>query len=343
MLAQLLLALVASAAPNGAAAATRAPHQDSEDLSCLGLHALVARIPRSGESSWTNDPATGRLGLVPPLAELRRRLASGATLELDDWRTILLEKGYLRWRRRWPIEEPFAISLHLPALEQGLRVELVPRLAGWGRARASHWERMCGLGMQALRDEEDYQVLGKLPADASALEFDLVPELAVGAGKGRRPALARTLGPIRIEVQPVATLDEVLERRSDDLPGRELRRALELVWRPDGTGPGRAWLWARTGWRSLAASVDAHLERGARSFPSTRLVLHEARMDPAVRLEGLPAEIALGRRCADGWTLHLRGVPAGVLRDWDATSYWAGAIEVPLSELIRRDAPPNPR
>jgi hypothetical protein len=37
-----------------------------------------------------------------------------------------------------------------------------------------------------------------------------------------------------------------------------------------------------------------------------------------------------------GQTLFVRGDPKYALRDWDATQYWAGEIEVPLADLIRR-------
>jgi hypothetical protein len=37
-----------------------------------------------------------------------------------------------------------------------------------------------------------------------------------------------------------------------------------------------------------------------------------------------------------GQTLVVRGDPSHALRDWDATNYWAGEIEVRLEDLIRR-------
>lgn len=336
-----LFALALCVAPLDDAAVTQANRPVLQDLSRLALHELVARVPRAGEPDWETDPSTGRLGLVPVLTELRRRIAAGTALELDDWRTLLIDKGYLRWRAKWPISEPFAVSLHLPAIEQGLRVELVPRVPGWKSARAAHWEMMCGLSEQGRRHDQEYQVLGPLALDVQTIEFDLAPVLLTGDAKARRTALGRTLGPIRIAVQPVATLDEALERRDDELSAHELRSALALESRSEGEGAGRVWLKAKTGWRSLAATVEAHLECGPRKYASARFGLNDAGTDPAVRLDGISAEMLLGRRSPDGWTLHLRGVPEGVLRDWDATSYWVGAIEIPLADLIRRST--NPR
>jgi hypothetical protein len=42
------------------------------------------------------------------------------------------------------------------------------------------------------------------------------------------------------------------------------------------------------------------------------------------------------RTDVSGKTLVLRGTPEHALRDWNATRYWAGEIEVRLEDLIRR-------
>ncbi len=332
----LTASLALTAALPGKVGAAAPPVPAAEDLTRLGLHELVARLPRLGEADWEADPKTGRMVLLPQLSELRRRIESGVALDIDDWRTILVDKGYLRWRTKWPLGEPFAISLHLPALEQGLTVELVPRVTGWKRARASHWEMMCGLGTASLWEDEDYQVLGPLSSERRTIDFDILPDCRASDWNRNRTALRTVLGPIRIDVAPAPTLDEVLERRTDALPGRALLRSLRLQIQPDGEGPGRVWLTTDSGWpRSLAAIVQAQLAHGAREFPLTRLWMNELHRAPLARLEGLPVEVAKGRHSSDEWILRLRGLPDGVLRDWDATSYWAGQIEIPLRDLIR--------
>ena len=308
-----------------------------QDLSQLELHALVQLLPRHDEPDWETDPADGRIRLVPVVAEVRRRIEAGTSLDLECWRTILIDKGYLRWRAQWPVSEPFAVCLHLPALEQGLSVALVPRVTGWTRPQASHWELMCGLEARARWDREEYQVLGPLAADRRTIEFDLVPEYRDFLWKRGRTALPSSVGPIRIQVEPVASIDEVLTRRTDELPGRELLRSLRLEIQPESSGPGRVYLRTKSSWpRTLAARVDVRLVQGTRKHPPTSLWLNESMDSPAAILDGLPVDVAKGKRSAEGWTLRLQGTPRGVLRDWDATSYWAGSVEVLVADLIGR-------
>lgn len=316
------------------ALALQAPARDVRSLS---ERELVGLIPRCGESDWITDPATGYLQLVEPLRELRGRFRSGKTLDLECWRTILIDKGYLRWRKDWPVSEPFAVCLHLPALEQGLRVRLVPRIREWKPAMASHWEMMCGLGADARWSEEEYQVLGPLDSKQTLIEFDLVPDARGREWKRDKTALAHSVGPFRIEVEPVKSVDQVLTRRDDELPARELRRGLRLEIQSIREGPSLVWLTMKSLWpSSLAASIDVHLVRGGQEFRSRNLCLNERPGFPAVPLEGLTPDIASGRRSAKDWSVRLRGVSAGALRDWDATSYWGGEIEVPLADLTGR-------
>jgi hypothetical protein len=50
----------------------------------------------------------------------------------------------------------------------------------------------------------------------------------------------------------------------------------------------------------------------------------------------LDPRIVQGVEPADALVLRIRGSPRDVLHDWDATHYWTGAVEVPVSVLVER-------
>jgi hypothetical protein len=295
-------------------------------------------MPRFGEPDTELDPATGRYGFVPVLAELRRRIAKGKPLDLECWRTILIDKGFLRWRRDWPLYEPFAVSLHLPAIEDGLRVCLVPRVRDWKPARASHWETMCGLGTDSLWQAEDYQVLGRLGLDVREISFDLLPVFDSGSWDRGRTALVQGVGPIRIEVRPALRTEGILHRRRSSPPAQEIVRALhvELDARAESGKQVRLVAHAPTWPDWLACSLEVTLIGGYPPPPTANLWLRSGRADPSCTLVGLSTEDVRDQRFVRCWKVHLQGTFDGALRDWDATQYWAGAIDVPLADLIRR-------
>ncbi len=307
------------------------------DLRALSERELVGLMPRLGKSDTEVDPTTGRDVLVPALAELRQRIAKGRTLDLDCWRTILIEKGFLRWRRDWPVNEPFAVSLHLPALEQGLSVRLVPRVRDWKPATAVHWETLCCVATAGIYEEEEYQILGTLDADVRELSFDLLPDARGRSWNRGATALVHGLGPITIEVRPTRHMDQVLHRRMSSPPGAEILRTLHLeIDAREEFGHQVTLVAHAPDWpKWLACSLDVTIDGSYPLPPNTNLWLRGGRTDTSCRLVGVSAHGLQDRCFAGSLNIRLQGSFDGALRDWDATQYWAGAVEVPLADLIR--------
>ena len=129
----------------------------------LSVHELAARIPKAQDCT-----------LEPPdwgvVLELERRIREGARPSIEDWKCMLLDRGWLRWRDRWPQSEPFAVGLHR-FLRCDFTLELVPRLKDWKPAR---WGGIGGCTDGHLISEfEDYQVLGALTEPETSIELDL--------------------------------------------------------------------------------------------------------------------------------------------------------------------------
>jgi len=302
------------------------------------------------------DAATGYGGLLPEWHELRRRQERGVVFEPEFWRTLLIDGGYLGWRADWPVVEPFAVSLHAPPLEQGFQLRLEPRAPGWNAARASHWEMMCGLGMDAQYEGESYQVLGKLSASSASITFDVfttfnvakrsksLPESdapsAPNAGftRPRRPELRR-VGEVTIDVRPCASVDDALQRTEDPAIARELTRLASLTIGSTRDGGRRSAL--RIGEATWPTSIACNLEatllhEGVTVCEVSLPIAGVRRRNGYALLKKLSPQILSGSKPAEGWTLRLRGTTTEALRDWDATHYWAGEVELLVSDLVAR-------
>ncbi len=294
-----------------------------------GLHELVTRIP-----SFARCQSEDGLGPADlrALQELTLRRRGGETIEFADWKQTLLERGWLRWRERWPKSEPFAIGLHLPQAFAS-RIELVPRVPGWRKAHADS-PSWCGTGAWETFEAEDYQVLGLLPEAELDIVFDLV------LVDGRSPD--SQLGQITLHVSAVANVEDCLPALRDHAREAEVGQRL------------------------------AQAVRVIRELDGQQRASYEVTLDPAVRVPGLALGLLAilrrqgkARECAWGiplepwqefhWSswdlprshydrpieirehsLVLRGDARYALRDWDAREYWAGEVEVRLEDLDRR-------
>lgn len=316
----------------------------AQELSRLTVHELVCRIPRLRDDPGLLDDPAAQAAAQRGLAELRQRLERGAALELRDWKTILFEKGYLRWRERWPVDEPFALALHAPRIGSGLRVRLVPRAHAWRSASATDHPPLCGFAESAEWDQEDFQELGQLERLDREIEFELrvlLPSLEAPFGGCMETHPETCLGTIAIPVEPVARLEEVLPCMADRELEARIGRAIASGMRVCvGDVPLRGpWIGLAGAIDGIPGTVALHVEGAVRHDGRTVQVLSfdlEPCSAPHVRLRALPLEVARGGGDARAWTLGLHGTSYGVLRRWDATSYWAGVIEVPLAQWIRR-------
>jgi len=310
MFAAFALLLVQAQAPQG---------RDAE----LGIHQLVKELPRFGDAFWDSSPEK-----EPPLSiraqnSLRERMRNGAVLDLDDWNVILIDKGYLRWRARWPVDHAFAVGLHIPDLSEGLGIELTPALAGGTPARAFRRSRVTGCcsggGDGPLLD--DWQTLGWLDRAQHQLSLEL---RVIGS--------TQPLGVLNLRVEPVTGIGEAILPTTDPVRGAALAGCLRI---DDADFSARLFVgdWEQPDW--LACSLDIELLHGREIVEVTQSPLrgwpHES-----LALKHLPRAVARGEEPAKGWSLRVRGTSKNVLRDWNATQYWAGEIEVPLADLIRR-------
>lgn len=309
------------------------------DVSQLELHALVGLLRRHGDHEWELSAQKERP--LPVLAEdeLRERLRLGAVLDLGDWQTILLEKGYLQHRERWPKGEPFAIGLHVPWCCTGITLELAPHTAGWSKVRASASD---GLGSCMGGSPGGYEVLGALFWTDREAVFDLRVTRGLPLTHPPPPGpRSRTdlLGSIRIPVQAVPTLEQAVPRVSDPELEAEIRRLLRRGLSAVDAHATELPCDAQVRLRLAAHPPGVLLSLRCRALESGREVVSFqtslGTRDTSRVLLDLPAHAVHSKENARDWTLALQGDNRFVLREWDATSYWAGELEIPLRDLIR--------
>ncbi|MCK6446671.1 MAG: hypothetical protein L6Q99_09800 [Planctomycetes bacterium] len=300
---------------------------------------------------------------APAVAELRRAVEARA-LSDEQWRRALVASGAIRWRKRWPIDRPFAVSLAEPrwlAGELGSRARLtvVPRIIGWRDATAGTLDvEGCGIAVEMRLRAERTQVLGPLAHDLQVVPCSVHVMRVV-----REPApsnRARTelvwQGTLDLDVEPVTTLEESLPGAHDAELDRavaasfaaslvvrsESEPSLWVHWVPDPTlHPELA---------DLGVSLDVELREGPRVHARTELdvegewspELHHARpgcgpWDTRHGASGVkPSPRALREAPADfsGWTVVVRGTSKSVVAQWDAARYWDGSFEVPLADAL---------
>jgi hypothetical protein len=305
---------------------------------------LASRIPRYGQSPWMEEPVSDTSKLDPALAELAKRVEAGDALDVECWRTILIDRGYLRWRTRWPKDVPFAVSFHLPALGADLAVTLTTTEPGWKAATATYRDfESCANCLEGRLAREDYQELGALRSDQERVAFQISVELpqersSEEASKRR----AVRVGTFEIVARPVAGIDDVLEPSGDETLGRTLTEGLYIHASETGDDRDGAWLEADAELPpALACSLEVAFVRDGRPGRSSHLVFERDYVAPVqiwgcCNLPELERRLVLGQEAATGLSLRLRGTSTDVLRNWDATHYWSGEVEIPVAELIKR-------
>jgi hypothetical protein len=322
----------------------------------LSLHELAQRVPTEAQvwqSGYGESPERQAFD------ELDYRLARGARLSLEDWKCILIDRGWLHWRERWPQGEPFAVRMHrLPFFHDGLQLELVPRVKDWKPAR---WAPKPGCtDSWELYEYEDYQVLGLLTAPETSIEFDLYEHLDLPPHADPRTPI----GTITIHVSAVKSYEDCLpalkDKRRETEIGQLVARAVQL--RPGLDRRGKTCtaltLDPETHTPGVALGLAAFLRQAGqpsvrtwgvplgarRGFAWEAGGSHVAYMIRIPEIENVIEQMLMRAGPEhpfesvriSGQTLVLRGAPKYALRDWDATEYWAGEVEVRLEDLIRR-------
>lgn len=306
------------------------PAASGQGLERVGLHALVTMIPRCGEPETKLLPKSGdpfQIDYVPTLRELRRRIALGTTLDLACWQTILIDKGYLRWRKKWPASIPFSLDLRLPPIQDSFALELVAELADSERVRRTLGAPLCCL------DARPEPSLGRLKPGHQSIRLQVRPYYASGSAAGVATQRVLTVGTISIDVECVERVEDAIEAATDPLLGRTLAEGLRIEDCP--TAP--CLIATDIDWPAgLTGSIDVQVLHGGKPVEALEWFGARPRASPRVlSLQHLPRGLAAGTESCRGWTLRLRGTSKRVLSARDATTYWAGEIEVPLADLIR--------
>src|SRR5262245_56797898 len=89
---------------------------------------LIERLPEVGCEA---RHVQGQGWVLEPDVVAMKELVESRRLTGAQWERALLHTGAIRWRNRWPADEPFAISVRVPAwLELG-RIGVRPQWSNW--------------------------------------------------------------------------------------------------------------------------------------------------------------------------------------------------------------------
>ncbi len=350
-------------------AAIAIPQSEPPGVRTIALDDLIGSLPPS-ECGWTRDEKQ-RSVPHPAVTELHRRLAEGLRMSDSQWERALLTAEVFRFRRVWPANVPFAISVQEPAWtsyawppEAGTRVRAVPTETNLKAIEGGELiHGGCGNFELSRRKLSEYQETGLLGVGKHRIPFDVHVESGFADGLqgfGRTsqtpmPPLLIWSGRIAIDVEIVPTLEEAIP--SVDSPELEdvVRRSLcRFPPSDDGEedGPSRIWV------AFSAEGLDASKKLGETAMS---LIVALYRNDELLGYGWTRVGQAGGYRpCSspkDRWIadavdlgsvrlsrsteadplagleVRVRGVSRDVLRHWGAKAWWKGMVSIPLADL----------
>ena len=347
------LTSLSAQAPGGAPQA-RGPYGEQGDLD-----ALIDRLPPADYSrvwnaeskEWRKDPAA---------ETLRRELGRSLCPSDDQWRRLLLEKGVIRFREKWPQDVPLAIGIRVPVWLRETQIKLTPASPNLSEAVADSGSSGCGTCDAFGREREDYQELGTLPSGTHELEFRVTVR-ASRAGLGfYGPENAGLLwrGDVTLGVEVVSGIEDVVPPVSDAGIDLALRRAIGVGFyqsarhvRPmpyivvDEDDDSRASLFGVALVMEGALMKDGEI---VETVPLDAGVYDEDALEwnsvdvVGMRLAHYPLEkLPAGNRDAaldlEGWNVRVWGSREGVLGEWAADRWWNGSVVIPLDEAIANE------
>lgn len=327
------------------------------------LDALIARLPEVGhESVWDT---TRDAWIESPDVEAMKRCVAEHALTDVQWRRALLDTGAIRYRARWPEDEPYAISMREPRWMGLGRITMTPHVAGWRDASAgATFHGSCGVGTVEGEERALYQVLGSFGGRPDAVLFDVLVERGhswieplledkPAPERGQHEVLWR--GTLSLPVAVVESLSEAvpavssadIERAVASAIGigfserADAQRAYVSVW-PDRVRSSAL--------RGVGLALEVRVEKDGRvqevaRLPGPNTSAFDVEGSGASRifytldsisLKSLPRSfdaIELQR-----WRLRILGTDAGVLAFWKADRRWSGEIVVPLATAIEQEA-----
>jgi hypothetical protein len=352
MLPALLLLLLQDPKPSPVPAELAQPGR--EELAALSIRELAHLYPRP-DRQRALPSQTDTAPWNPYAFEMHQRLEHGEVLGGDEWRELLVGKGYVFLRPRWPAGVPLTMRVERPWIlsEGGIRMEPVPsfderkELPRLATLHSDERGTMCGQGIEDRLWRERHKVLGLLPRGKWQFDFRTEVEQTIDDARGKRiPGPRLWSGVFGFDVEIVDDVDDAVPPDRDERWTQVLRAGLRIVASRPPDERRLAWLELeldRASWPSgLQSLFEVQLLCAGVPFGASRISDPDCPEPPEFRirrstlLEQLPWSIANGNESPEGWSVRIRGVRGDVLYDWDVTRWWAGSFEVPLADLIRR-------
>lgn len=318
---------------------------------------LIERLPQV-ECDRTFQRGKG--WQLTPEAQAMRQLIDEVVLSDAQWQRALLRTGAIRWRSRWPVDEPFAISTRVPRwLELG-KITLRPCWSGWRESSVGLLKPAgCVMAWDDATRPALNRVLGPVPTEPTVITFEV--EVLRGSGWSEDRNCFETLwsGTIDLPLEPVDHFDRVIPPASGEALERAVAHSLRISWyRSAADCPAIASLWldpdiARD---PILADIGLSLEIEVLDHgvvvETQHLIAtdiegpHELGAPPRwcahflklCSLKSLPSALAEVGADRSRWSLRVRGTSRDALRLWHASARWQGELEIPLEELMQNYA-----
>lgn len=342
---------------------TAAPSANSasKKLRDLSMDELIQRLPLAGtEWSWNAEKKEGEE--EPSSAEMERRLDAGAVLTDEQWMTALLRTKAIRFRTKWPLDVPYAVSLTVPRWLGLTQIRVRADRKDWKTSEAG--ELMSSTSgtfpMIRARNARRGTAMGPLAPDMTELVFEIQVERGRPGlfddesekKKRPKPGVLWT-GTIETPFRPVGSWDDAIPASA--APGLD-----EAV--KDAIGAGvRTWGEEKTPVPFLtldpdcskypmlattALDIKAELLEGDEVIAESWLVASDAdrlrrassvRTGP-VRFYG-STNLKVEREKPDPsrWKVRLTGQCTHGWMLWHATEAWKGSMTIPWAELVKQE------
>lgn len=345
-----------------APASTQQDEERRSDQQPVDLDSLIDSLPPAEHPRPWNEEAKERQE-DPANKTLRRELGRSLHPSDDQWRRLLLQKGVIRHRDKWPDNVPFAIGIRVPAWLPDGDITLDSTNPGLESAVAHSGTGGCGTCAARGTEREDYQELGMLSLGSQELTFDVTIKAKKGGGffraetEGPPPGLLWS-GQVTLTTEVVASLEEAVPPLASEEVNSDLRNAVGVGFYQSAAYP-RPMPYivvdeddkSRSRLAGVALIMEGALLKDGNVVETVSLdagVYDEDTLTwdsvdvVGMRLahsavEKLPAKNEADARSLEGWTIRVRGMNKGVLGYWGADRWWSGSVEIPLSVAIERE------
>jgi hypothetical protein len=325
------------------------------DYASMSMSELIKHLPPAGMEFLCGCKENPD-GEHPASKELNLRLRAGAKLGNEEWRDVLLATGAVRFRRKWPRNESYAVSITKPVWLDIAEIRLKSDLPSLREAKGGSLQD--GSCIPVLTPRTGIPI-GILPPGTTELTFDVVVERGEsGYGEWRTklpPPGIVWRGSMTIPVELVENIEAAIPSASGaDLDeavresiGAAICKASEdnkphpfLTLDPDCSRfPALAY---------TALDLKVELMQDGRVLGESLLWADENEFEMLCRYSVRrnwtrfygTAGFERGPDAADtsGWVLRVSGRAEHVGEIWSARQWWSGTIEIPWAEAMRNEA-----